>query len=315
MIFSDSRIGTDEPGEAVDIVGAIEAGGTKFVCAVATAAGELLAQTRFATTNPTDNYAEAIRFILAEGEQAGTLRGLGIGHFGPLNVDPASPDYGRISRTPKAGWSGTLIREEVARHTDLSVVIDTDVNCAVLAEAKWGAGTGIDNLIYLTVGTGIGAGIISEGRVLYGKAHPEIGHLFLPKKDNDRDFAGACPFHGDLCAEGLASGPALEQRWQRPASQLDESHEAWDIEASYLAMLCINLVLVTSPQKIILGGGVMSRGHLFPMIRKHFVALLNDYADLTLLSHSVDDLIVPAGLGEDSGILGACAIASRLLDE
>ncbi len=311
MISNDSRIDTGARGRTVDIVGAIEAGGTKFVCAIATADGELLEQVRFPTTSPGPNYDEAMRFIISAGDRAGELRGVGIGHFGPLDVDPGSHNYGRISKTPKAGWSGANVLDEVARHTDLPVAIDTDVNCAALAEQRWGAGQGVDNLIYITVGTGIGAGIICDGRVLYGKAHPEVGHMMLPKLDEDRDFDGACPYHGARCAEGLAAGPAIEKRWQCPASSLGETHPAWDIEANYLAMLIINLLLVASPQKIILGGGVMGQAQLFPAIRARFVELLNDYADLSVLTDSVDDLIVPTGLGANSGILGASAIAAR----
>ena len=279
------------------------------MCAIATADGRLLDQVRFPTTSPGPNYDEAMRFIISAGGQAGELRGIGIGHFGPLDVDPSSHNYGRISKTPKEGWSGANVLDEVARHTDLPVAIDTDVNCAAVAEQRWGAGQDVDNLIYITVGTGIGAGIICDGRILYGKAHPEVGHMMLPKLDEDRDFDGACPYHGAACAEGLAAGPAIEKRWQRNAASLGETHAAWDIEASYLAMLIINLVFVTSPQKIILGGGVMDQTHLFPAIRARFVELLNDYADLSVLTDSVDDLIVPTGLGANSGILGAAAIA------
>ena len=298
----------------MSIVGAIEAGGTKFVCAIATTDGELLFRAVFPTTSPSDCYASAMDFLLSHEDAFDSLSGIGIGHFGPLDVRRESPNYGRITHTSKSGWSNVRVIDEVRRFTDLPVAIDTDVNCAAIAEARWGAGAGLSDLVYVTVGTGIGAGILGNSEVLYGQAHPEVGHMFLPLLDSDREFEGACSFHGNRCAEGLAAGPAIEKRWNTPPSELDAGHDAWQVEAEYLAMLCINLTLVASPQRIILGGGVMNQRALFPLIHERFTALLNDYADLGALCSPIEEFIVPPGLGDDSGIKGACAIATRFCE-
>ena len=297
----------------MDVVGAIEAGGTKFVCGVVTPDGKLLARTQFPTTTPKENYAQAVGFLSAEAGRVGALRAIGVGHFGPLVVDRDSPDYGALLSTPKTDWSGVHVPAEIARHTGVPVAIDTDVNCAALAEAQWGAGKGRDALVYVTVGTGIGAGILCDGKLLYGVAHPEVGHMFLPVAPEDEGFEGSCPFHGAHCAEGLASGPAILKRWGTPGSELPRDHPAWAIEAYYLATLCLNLALISSPARIILGGGVMERAFLYPMVRERLATQLNAYADR--LAGGVDEFVVSPGLGKDAGVLGAAAIAAEALAE
>lgn len=294
-----------------DVVGAVELGGTKTVCGIVTSDGELLARESFPTTSPAETFARAIEFLLAAQENHDKLRGIGIGSFGPIVLNPASARFGRILATPKSGWAHSNVLHEVAKHTALPVSLDTDVNCALRAEAAWGAGTGRRNLVYVTIGTGIGAGIMIDGQLVNGRNHPEVGHMFLPAFDDDRDFEGNCAFHGARCVEGLAAGPAIAKRWGRPATQLDAAHPAWDLEARYLAILCINLVLIASPSRIVLGGGVMQQPQLYDAVRHYFDRFLNGYIDATVLSESADGLIVAPGLGGDSGVLGASVIARQ----
>lgn len=289
-------------------IGAIEVGGTKTVCAIVTRDGELLARTQFPTASPTATFRQAIDFLIAESSGLGELRRIGVANFGPINVLKASEDYGTLGATPKPGWSGSSVLRELQSLTDLPVNIDTDVNGALLGEAAWGAARGLDNVIYMTVGTGIGAGILAGGRLLQGTSHPEIGHLFLPRMDDDRNFAGTCPYHEGRCAEGLAAGPAISARWSCDAAALPGDHVAWDLEARYLAVLCVNLVLTVSPQRIILGGGVMHQQQLFPLVREYLTEYLAGYVDLSSLSSSLEDFIVSPGLGDNAGVLGASLI-------
>jgi fructokinase len=193
------------------------------------------------------------------------------------------------------------------------VAFDTDVNAAAIGEARWGAARGLDTFIYLTVGTGIGGGGLVRGRPMHGLVHPEIGHMLLPHDRSVDPFPGACPFHGG-CLEGLASGPALLLRWGQPAESLPVDHPAWALEARYLALALVNLVCTLSPQRIVMGGGVMEQAHLFPLIRKEVAALLNGYIRATEILEAVDSYIVPPGLGDRSGRLGALAMAERLAE-
>ncbi|MEL7538087.1 MAG: ROK family protein [Pseudomonadota bacterium] len=297
----------------MNLLAAIELGGTKTVCGVVAADGKLLARESIPTTTPTETYARAIASVTTLASDPGDICGIGVGNFGPIMLNRSSTRYARILETPKVGWAQTDVLAEIGKHTTLPVAIDTDVNCALRAEAAWGAGVGRKNLVYVTIGTGIGAGIMIDGRLANGRCHPEVGHMFLPQFADDRDFAGRCAFHGALCAEGLAAGPAIEKRWGRPGAALASTHPAWDLEARYLAVLCINLALMASPSRIILGGGVMQQPQLIGLIREHFVALMNNYIDLSVLADSVDELIVTPGLGSDSGVLGAGVIARQFL--
>jgi fructokinase len=198
------------------------------------------------------------------------------------------------------------------RDLGVPVAFDTDVNAAALGEARWGAARGLDSFVYLTVGTGIGGGGLLEGRPMHGLVHPEMGHMLLPRDRAADPFPGMCPFHGD-CLEGLASGPALLARWGQPAEGLPEGHAAWSLEAHYLARAVVNLVCTLSPQRIILGGGVMDQAHLFPLIRREVAALLNGYIRAEEILHGSDSYIVPPHLGSRSGRLGALALAERLV--
>ncbi len=288
------------------LYGGIEAGGTKFVCALGSGPDDVRALRRFSTRTPDETLAEAVAFFR---EQPEPPVAIGIGSFGPVDPNPASPSYGHITSTPKPGWAHADVAGAVRRALGVPVAFDTDVNAAALGEHRWGAAQDVDTFLYLTVGTGIGGGGMVKGRRLHGLLHPEMGHIFLPRAPGD-DFDGACPYHG-ACLEGLATGPALEKRWGRPAHELPEDHPAWAFEAHYLALAVVNYILVLSPQRVILGGGVMHQAHLFPMIRQKVQRALNGYVQMPQLLDAIDRYIVPPALGDRAGVLGAMALAQE----
>ena len=288
--------------------GGIEAGGTKFVCAVGTGPGDIRDRTVFPTTTPGETLSRAIDFFHRAREQNQPLRGVGIASFGPLDLNPLSERCGHITNTPKPGWADTDIRGRVREGLDLPVTIDTDVNGAALGEHRWGAAQGLETFVYITVGTGIGGGAMVNGRLLHGLVHPEMGHMRVPRDPARDSFPGLCPFHGD-CLEGLASGPAVAARWGRKGESLPGNHPAWDLEAHYLALGLVNLICTLSPQRIVLGGGVMKNPHLFVLIREEVKNLLNGYLDARELMDAQSGYIVPPRLGDDAGIAGALALA------
>lgn len=290
----------------MDLYGGIEAGGTKFVCGFGTGPGDLTTA-RFPTTSPAATLARVVDFLTKEA--GGSLRAIGIGSFGPVDLDRNSPTFGFITSTPKPGWANYNLAGEVQQALCIPVGFDTDVNAAALGEAEWGAGYGLSDLLYLTVGTGIGGGAIVGGRVMHGLVHPEMGHIRIPRDSTRDPFPGACPYHGD-CLEGLASGPAIKQRWGTPAEQLPPGHPAWALEAHYLALALVNLALTLSPQRIVLGGGVM-QPHLFAPVREEFLRLLNGYVRHPALSQRIEEYIVPPGLGDRAGLLGALVLARQ----
>ncbi|WP_025745891.1 ROK family protein [Kallotenue papyrolyticum] len=292
------------------VFGAIEAGGTKFVCAIGSGPDDVRATTRFPTTTPAETLARTIAFFREYQQQEGRLAAIGIGSFGPIDPDPRSPTYGRITATPKPGWANTDIVGAIRAALGVPVAFDTDVNAAVLGEARWGAAQGLTNAVYITVGTGIGGGALVNGQLVHGLVHPEMGHMRLPRDAARDPFAGVCPYHGD-CWEGLASGPALAARWGQPAETLPSEHPAWALEAHYLALALVNIICVLSPQRIILGGGVMQQQQLFPLIHHETRALLNGYIRSPALSEAIETFIVPPGLGGRSGQLGALALAQQ----
>jgi fructokinase len=289
------------------LYGAVEAGGTKFVCAIGDAAGAIRAEARFPTEDPVSTLAKVRDFFVASSRTLGDLSAIGVASFGPVVLDSASPHFGCIANTPKAGWSRTNMIGMLAREFSCPVGFDTDVNAAALAEHRWGAGQGIDNLVYLTVGTGVGGGVLVNGAPLHGLLHPEIGHIRPRRHPLDLSFAGVCPFHGD-CLEGLASGPAIVARSGRELQHLHQSHAQWDIEADYLGQLCAQLVLTLSPQRIVMGGGVMSQQRLLPVIRERLQLWLGGYIDRSEILAAADDYVVAPALGIRSGILGALAL-------
>ena len=284
----------------------IEAGGTKFVCAVGEGPDQLHAIERFPTTTPAETFERAVAFFRA---QDVVLKSLGIASFGPLDPHTDSPTYGYITSTPKPYWHMTDFARPMGEALSLPVVFDTDVNGAALAEYRWGAGQGLRSVLYLTVGTGIGGGAVINGQRLQGLLHPEMGHLRINRKPGD-PFAGNCPYHID-CLEGMATGPAIEARVGQPAYELPPEHEAWDYEAFYLAMALTNYILTLSPEKIIMGGGVMDQDHLFPKIRQYVLASLNDYVQAPAILENIDSYIVPPALGNQAGVLGAIALAQE----
>ena len=289
------------------LYGAIEAGGTKFVCAVGTGPDDVRAMVRIPTTSPRETLEQCLAFFHAQP----ALDALGVGCFGPLELRRAERYYGHVTATPKPGWTHADIVGPLARGLAVPIGFDTDVNAAVLGEARWGAARDLDTAIYITIGTGIGGGALVGGQLVHGLVHPEMGHLLVPREPDDRAFAGACPFHGGRCWEGLASGPALESRYGQRAETLPIDHPAWDLEARYIAAALTSLVLVLSPQRVILGGGVMQVAELFPLVRQYLTRSLAGYVQASALAEAIDRYVVPPGLGTNSGIAGALALAER----
>ena len=291
------------------LYGAIEAGGTKFICAVADAHGQTLASTRIATTNPADTLAACVDFFRVQQAAYDGYAGIGIAAFGPLDLHSGSPGYGHILATPKPLWSHTDLIAPFAGF-GCPVNIDTDVNAAALAEALHGAGRGCDVVVYITVGTGIGGGVSIKGQTLHGAMHPEMGHIGVRRHEHDRDFAGNCAFHGD-CLEGLACGPAIVARYGAALEALPEQHAAFEVVSHYLGQLAATAILLLSPQRLIFGGGVMSNPRMLELVRRKTAQQLNGYVVNVrgLFLQAIDTLIVLPGLGEHSGITGALALA------
>jgi len=293
-----------------ELFGGIEAGGTKVVCAVGSGPDDLRAQARFPTTTPEETLGRALDFLRSQAETLGPLAAVGVASFGPLDLDRRSATFGCITSTPKPGWADTDLVGPLQRGLGVPIALDTDVNAAALGEWRWGAGQGLDTLVYLTIGTGIGGGGIVGGQVMHGLLHPEMGHIRVPHDRALDPFEGSCPFHGD-CLEGLASGPAIEQRWGVRGESLADDHPAWELVAHYLALGVGNLICTLSPRRVILAGGVMERRQLFPLIRAQVVSQLNGYVQARQILEGIDAYIVPPGLGPNSGILGALALARR----
>jgi fructokinase len=287
------------------LFGAVEAGGTKFVCAIGDESGAIRAESRFLTADPDSTLARVRDFFQTHGDFVPSA--MGVACFGPVILDRQSAGYGFIGNTPKAGWSNTDVAGMLAREFCCPVGFDTDVNAAALAEHRWGAGSDTPNLVYVTVGTGIGGGVLIQGAPVHGLMHPEIGHIYPRRHELDLKFAGVCPFHGD-CLEGLASGPAVLARTGKELQHLDAAHVQWQIEADYLGQLCAQLVLTVSPQRIILGGGVMAEG-LFPPVRRRALHWLGDYIDRREILKDIERYIVPPSLGARAGVLGALCLA------
>jgi fructokinase len=291
------------------LYGGLEAGGTKFVCSVASGPGNIVEEVRFATTTPEETLKKTIQFF-EPFVQDGRIKSIGVGSFGPIDLDPASPTYGFITATPKPAWSHTDIRGILKQALKTYIVIESDVNAAAVGESIWGASQGLDPSLYLTIGTGIGGGYIKDGRPLLGLVNPEMGHLRIPHNREQDPFEGNCPFHGD-CFEGLANGPAIEKRLGIKGALIPETDPYWDIEAEYIASALVNYILTLVPKKIILGGGVMQREFLFPRIRNRVLNLLNGYVASKSILEEIDQYIVPPGLGNQSGSMGAIALAMQ----
>ncbi|WP_295634713.1 ROK family protein [Novosphingobium sp.] len=283
--------------------GLIEAGGTKVLLGVSDAAGAISARHRIATTTPEEVIGAAIGWFH---ENLPHPTAIGIASFGPLDLSPGSETWGHIRHTTKLGWSGADVVGPFSRAFACPVGIETDVNGAALAEARWGAGAGSGSLLYLTIGTGVGGGFVSDGRLLHGLSHPEMGHIRVPRHADDAQFAGVCPFHGD-CLEGLASGPAVIARWGCSLSELPQEHAGAAMIGWYLGQAVCSFQAVMDPARIVLGGGVMATPWLLDMVKAEAATAGGGYF--------VGDpaaVVVGPGLGSDSGLLGALAVALAL---
>ncbi|MCU0795196.1 MAG: ROK family protein [Akkermansiaceae bacterium] len=282
------------------MIAGIELGGTKTVVAIGNPDGKLIEEFRYPTTHPKDTLTIAVEWI----RQRGLPVSLGVGAFGPVMLAGRGDDYGRMLATPKPGWEGFSISAFLrTAFPDCRVVVETDVNAATLAESRCGAARGLDDVVYITIGTGIGAGILAGGRLVHGALHPEFGHLKVPRSPVD-EFAGLCPFHGD-CLEGLASGPAIAGRWGVDASALAPEHPAWEIQAWYLAHGVLALAAITAPSRVVIGGGVAQLRGLHERVQAEFVRLSAGY----FLQAQTPDFIVPPALGQNAGIFGALLLA------
>lgn len=289
------------------MVGGIEAGGTKTVCAVGTGPERIEALERFPTTTPEETLGRCLSLLAAYGD---ALEAVGIATFGPVDHDPTSPTWGYVTNTPKTEWQFVDMVGAVRDPLRVPVRMDTDVNGAALGEHTWGAAQGLDTFIYLTVGTGIGGGGMANGQLMHGLLHPEMGHVYVPHDWNEDPYPGWCMYHGD-CLEGLAAGPALEGRWKAKGETLAPDHPAWRLEAQYLAAGICNFIYTLSPQRIILGGGVMHNAFLYDLVRTQVQAQMNGYLQVKAVLDGIEDYIVPPALGDQAGVLGAFALARQ----
>ena len=281
---------------------AIEAGGTKFRVALARGR-DIVIDTTIPTTTPGATLGATIDFIRGWG----TVDAVGIACFGPLDLNPSSPTYGSITATPKPEWSDTPVLATIRRELGVPTAIDVDVGGAALGEWRWGAAQGLDHFIYITVGTGFGAGVFIDGKVHHGTGHPEMGHITLERVPGD-EYPGHCPFHG-ACLEGMAAGPAIEDRWGAPGTELTDRAEVWELEAAYLARAIRTFTYVVAPQKVLLGGGVMQTEGLLELVRDKTIQQLAGYVTTEPLRSSLEDYIVAPAFGQDAGLIGAVALA------
>ena len=286
-------------------LGLVEAGGTKFVLGIADGDGTIVARHRIATTEPEETLGACLDWFGAHGHGYAAI---GLASFGPLNLDRTDPGWGRVIRTTKQGWGGADLVGPFARKFECPVGLETDVNGAALAEARWGAGRGHNSLLYLTIGTGVGGGFVSDGRLLQGLTHPEMGHIPLPRHRTDLAFAGNCSFHGD-CLEGLVAGPAVIARWGANLSELPDRHPGKDMVAWYVGAAIVAFRAILAPARIVLGGGVMDT----PGMVERIVAKVRERAGGYFAGDAAEIIVRPA-LGSDSGLLGALAVARAVLD-
>ncbi len=287
------------------VLGALEAGGTKMVCSIGNERAQVLDKQSFPTRTPEETVPQMIEYYRGKGIEA-----LGIGSFGPLDLNKQSETYGYITSTPKTGWINYPLLPALSGALSVPAELDTDVNAAALAEVSMGAAKGLRSCLYVTVGTGIGGGLIVEGNLVHGLVHPEFGHMLMRAAAGDPAPDGFCPYHKG-CLEGCASGPAIEKRWGKSAKELAPDHPAWTVECEYLAQMCVNAIVSFSPECIVLGGGVMQQEHLFPRIRKRTLELLGGYVRTPRIEREIDSYIVSPGLGVNSGVTGALLLALR----
>ena len=287
----------------MELYGGLETGGTTWRAVVGTGPHDIREVLDYPIGEPEETIGRAVDFFAGHRP----LAGVGIGSFGPVERDRSSPRWGQITTTPKPGWAFVDVAGPIGRALGVPIGFDTDVNAAALGEHRWGAAQDVDTFCYVTVGTGIGGGVIAGGHVLSGLGHPEFGHQSIRRDRSADDFAGSCPYHGD-CWEGLASATAMRARWSREPHQLADDHPGWDLEAEHLALGLANVVYVLSPQRIVLGGGVLRRPGLHERVRTRLVATVNDYLQLPALGVDLASYVCPPGLGDRSGSLGAVAL-------
>ena len=279
-------------------IGALEAGGTKMVCAIGDENGKIEKRVCFPTQTPKETLPQILEFFVNE-----EIAALGIGCFGPVELDRRSPVYGYITSTPKLAWANYDIVGKFEEALNVPVGFDTDVNGAALGEVFFGAARGCDPAIYITIGTGVGVGIYVNGTLLHGLIHPEAGHILITRRHGDT-YRGKCPYH-ENCLEGLTAGPAIMERWGKPAAELTDRKEVWELESDYLAQAVANYILTLSPQKVILGGGVMHQEQMFALVRKKVQEKLNSYLQNDRIAEHIEEYIVPPALGDNAGITGA----------
>lgn len=282
-----------------NMFGAIEAGGTKFVCAVSDENFTIKERVSIPTTTPEETMTEVFSFF-----DQYELTAIGIGSFGPIDVNKESDTYGCITSTPKTAWKFYDFLGSVKNRYSVPTGWTTDVNAAALGEIKLGAAKGLKSCVYLTVGTGIGGGAVINGELLEGYGHPEMGHIPVRLHPNET-YEGTCPYHGD-CLEGIAAGPAIEGRFGKKGHLLADQEEVWEMEAYYLAQALMNYTLILSPERIVLGGGVMKQKQLYPLVRQKFAELINDYVQVP----DLEQYIVAPGLEDNAGILGSLLLAA-----
>lgn len=287
--------------------GAIEAGGTKFVCAVIDDEMTVIDSVTIATEAPEVTMAGTIEFF----KQYEGIKSIGVGAFGPVEINPASDRYGEVLNTPKLKWRNYNIYKALKDAFDIPIKIDTDVNAAALGEYMEGYGRGKRSVLYITIGTGVGAGFVIDGKTLYGLTHPEMGHILLKPMDGD-SFKGHCPSHGN-CLEGMVAGPAIEQRAGRKGHELKADDHIWDYVADYIGQACMSFNLILSPEIILIGGGVAQQGHLFPKIRSAFKKHMNGYMDHPVLNGDLEDYIIYPKNGQNAGLVGAMYLAKQAI--
>jgi len=294
----------------VKLYGGIEAGGTKFICMVGSGPDDIIKEERFLTTSPSETIKKTIDFFLPYAKK-NELTALGIASFGPVDLKPDSQTFGYITSTPKPGWDNTDLRGEIRRGLNVPVAFDTDVNAAAFGEQYWlPENRYLDPFIYVTVGTGIGVGVIIHGSLLHGLVHTEAGHMIIPHDLKKDPFPGICPYHGD-CWEGLASGFSMSKRWMKDPEELPDSHYAWELETDYISYALINLIYTYSPMRIILAGGVSQHTSLHQIIRKKVQQINHGYVQSPFMLENIDSYILPPSLGNRSGGLGAIALAIK----
>lgn len=286
------------------LIGALEAGGTKMVCAVGKEDGTILEQISIPTTTPEETLPQIVEYFKGK-----DIAALGVAAFGPVDVKPESETYGYILDTPKLAWRHKDLLGEL-KELNVPMGLDTDVNGSCLGEMTYGCAKGLDSVIYITIGTGVGVGVCANGKLLHGMLHPEGGHILLQRHPQDLE-GGICPYHKN-CLEGFASGPSIEARWGKKAKELTDRPEVWELESYYIAQALVDYIMILSPQKIILGGGVMHQQQLFPLIREKVKEMLNGYIN-TKEIQDLDSYIVPASLHDDQGIMGCIKLGLNAL--